>query len=180
MRIWLVRHAATSWSGMRYCGRSDPALSGAGRRDAQVLAAQLGVRIDGAVVLSAPARRARDTAALLGRPLRVDERLREVDFGDAEGLTFDELTARYPGLARRLAAGATDIDWPGGERSAELERRTGELWHELVAGGRDAVIVSHGGPLRSLTRHALGREVTLAPCEHVVADGPPWPAGIGG
>lgn len=179
MRIWLVRHAATSWSGARYCGRSDPPLCAAGRRGAEVLAAELRARIDGAVlVLSAPARRARDTAAPLGRPLRVDERLREVDFGDAEGLTFDEVAARYGDLARRLAAGDMDIDWPGGERSAELERRMAGLWDDLLRDGRDTVVVSHGGPLRVLTRLALGREVALAPCEHVVAEGPPWPAPI--
>lgn len=176
MRIWLVRHAATAWSGDRYCGRSDPPLGGRGRRDARALARALARRIGDAVVWSSPARRARDTAVLLGRAVRLDDRLREVDFGDVEGLTFEELAIRHPELARRLAVGETEIDWPRGERSVHLERRCDELWSALLGVGSDVVVVSHGGPLRHLARRTLGREVAFAPCHYVTAEGPPWPA----
>jgi probable phosphoglycerate mutase len=170
VRIWLVRHGETAWTGDRYCGRSDPPLSPEGRRRAETLARSLERDTAGAWVWSSPARRARDTAALLGRPVRADERLREIDFGALEGLTFGQLEAAYPALARSILSGETRFDPPGGERYADFEARTGAVWADLRAAGADVVVVSHGGTLRALARHAVGREVSFAPCEWVAAE----------
>ncbi len=174
MRIWLVRHAATQWSGTRYCGRSDPPLCRAGLDDALALASKLAPRTGDADVWSSPLRRARQTAECFGRDVRVDERLREVDFGDAEGRTFDELAARYPEIARGLAAGESRIDWPGGEPWSDLDLRVAAVWEALRSSGRDVVVVSHGGPLRRLVLRALARDITLAPCASLELEGPPW------
>ncbi len=175
MRIWLIRHAATEWSGTRYCGRSDPPLSRAGREDAHALAAALAPLISHADVWSSPLRRARQTVECFGRsPTRVDERLREVDFGDAEGWTFDDLAARHPALAHRLTAGESHIDWPGGEPWSDLDLRVAAVWEALRSSGRDIVVVSHGGPLRALVSRALARDLVLAPCASLELEGPPW------
>jgi broad specificity phosphatase PhoE len=170
MRIWLVRHAETAWTGERYCGRSDPPLSPEGERHAEELARSLEHDIAGAAVWSSPARRARDTAALLGRPVRPDERLREIDFGALEGLTFERLAAAYPTLARSILSGETRFDPPGGERYADLEERAGAVWSDLRIAGGDVVVVSHGGTLRALAHRVVGHEVGLGPCEWVAAE----------
>jgi broad specificity phosphatase PhoE len=160
--VVLVRHAETAWSGRRYCGRSDPPLSRAGRLAASRVAAGLVQALSpSARIVSSPSRRARETAASIAaaagiEPVEIDERWREVDFGIAEGLTFDALASREPDLAQSLADGAVDIDWPGGERAEAFASRISAAWRELVDAEREAVVVSHAGPLRFAIALATG------------------------
>jgi probable phosphoglycerate mutase len=165
MDVVLVRHGATSWSGRRYCGRSDPPLNAAGLAAAVSMAAALApILSPGVRIVTSPARRALQTAAALAAAagiddIEVDEGWREADFGVAEGRTFEELTALEPDLADALARGDTDIDWPGGETAAELRGRIAAAWTALVAGGRPAVVVSHAGALRHAV--ALARSLPV-------------------
>lgn len=92
-------------------------------------------------------------ARLAGVPLVVDPRLVELDFGDAEGLTFEEIASEnivfnYQSRDEPVA--------PGGESRGDIERRTAQFCDELVAiGGRHA-IVTHGGVVRASLVHLLG------------------------
>lgn len=165
--ILLVRHAATAWSGVRYCGRSDPPLSEHGAAEAARLAEDLGpiLRADWLVV-SSPSVRALATADAIavaagtGR-VEVDDRWREADLGVAEGRTFDELATIEPELAAALAAGDLAIDWPDGETHSSLARRVATAWDALVERGRSAVVVTHAGPL--LHAHAIAQRRALSP-----------------
>jgi len=159
-----VRHAPTSWSGQRYCGVSDPGLGALGRRLAARSATDLAPLLTADVrLVASPRRRAIETLAALARALgrdqgsvEIDGRWAEVDFGIAEGRTFDELAALRPDLAERLAAGDTTIDWPGGGTAAELTARVTRAWQDLVADGRPALIVAHAGPIRAALAIATG------------------------
>ena len=161
--IILVRHAATTWSGRRYCGRADPPLSVAGRRMAAELATELAPMLPAAVrIVSSPSRRAIATAEaiawqLTGAFVEVDDRWLETDVGLAEGLTFDEVAERFPNLAAALANGSASIDWPGGETASDLERRIDDAWAAVVAAGRPAVVVSHAGSIRVAIAIATAR-----------------------
>jgi broad specificity phosphatase PhoE len=161
----LVRHAATSWTGRRYCGRSDPPLSDAGRAAAGHLAAELASSLPpGIRIVSSPLLRARQTAAVIAAAvpaaaLAFDDRWSETDFGIAEGLTFDELMGIAPDIAARLADGHVAIDWPGGETAASLTARVEAAWRELIGHGTTALVVSHGGPLRIAIARATKLEV---------------------
>jgi len=155
--VVLVRHGSTSWTGRRYCGRSDPPLDAAGLAAARSLAAALAPTLARDVlIVTSPTRRARETAAAFvaaagAAELEVDERWREADFGIAEGRTFEDLAALEPDLAAALARGVTDIDWPGGETAAELGSRVEAAWSALVGRARPSLVVAHAGPIR----HAL-------------------------
>jgi broad specificity phosphatase PhoE len=162
--IVLVRHAATTWSGVRYCGRADPALSAAGRRGAEALAQELAPTLPGDVrIVSSPSRRATQTAAAIAKRLtpppriELDEGWLETDVGLAEGLTFDEVGERFPQFADALASGIASIDWPGGETAADLERRITGAWAAVLATGRPTVVVSHAGSVRVAIALATGR-----------------------
>ena len=150
--IVLVRHASTAWSGVRYCGRSDPPLSSIGVDEALRLAESLaGDLPPGTRVVSSPSRRATMTAAAIVEAAglataAIDDRWREADLGIAEGRTFDELTAIAPDLAAALAAGELAIDWPAGETHAALADRVASAWAALVTDGRPTVVVTHAGP----------------------------------
>jgi broad specificity phosphatase PhoE len=162
--IILVRHAPTAWTGRRYCGRSDPPLDVAGEMAAARLAGELAPALAlGMRIVTSPSVRALATATAIAAtagtaPPIVDDRWREADFGIAEGLTFEELERLAPGLARRLADGETEIDWPDGERATELTDRVTAAWHDLGEIG-DVVVVSHAGPLRI----AIGLATSVPP-----------------
>lgn len=160
IEIVLVRHATTIWSGRRYCGRSDPPPTAAGRAEAAALARRLAPTLDPDTrLVSSPARRATATAAAIAAALgdieiQLDPRWMETDFGDVEGLGFDELAARHPELAEAILDGTTEIDWPGGETAAALTARVASAWHELADAGRSVVVVTHGGPILRALRLA--------------------------
>jgi ribonuclease H / adenosylcobalamin/alpha-ribazole phosphatase len=167
--IWLVRHAATAWTGVRWCGRSDPALTPAGLSAAQALAAELaselasapgGGRATDAVILASPLRRALETADAIGLTIgtrvRVEPDLAEIDFGAVDGLTWDELVAAHPGFSDLILAGA-DVDWPGGETAVDVARRAGSDANRIlaIAAAGPVIAVSHGGLLREIARRLL-------------------------
>ena len=161
-----VRHGPTSWSGQRFCGRADPALTSAGHRIARRLGNDLAdvlgpTSMSAARIVSSPARRARDTAhaialALDGPDVELDPRWAEADVGDAEGLTFEGLSALDPRLAERLAAGDVAIDWPGGESASSLRDRVASALRDLLARSPTTIVVSHAGPLRIAVALATG------------------------
>jgi probable phosphoglycerate mutase len=161
--IVLVRHASTDWSGVRYCGLADPPLSDVGRREAKEAADRVAALVEpGVRIVSSPRQRALDTARVIARATgakgsAIDERWQEVDVGEAEGLTFVELEARWPDLALLLATGATDITWPGGEPAGALTTRIREAWSELDDAEGTTVVVTHGGPIGVALDLAIGR-----------------------
>jgi len=170
--ILLVRHASTSWSGRRYCGRCDPPLSDAGRREAATLAATLiGELPRDTRIVTSPSRRARQTAdaiasaAELATP-EIDARWMEADVGAVDGRTFDELSAEYPDLASAILAGATAVDWPGGETAMAFSTRVATAWQAAMRTLRPTVVVSHAGPIRlalTLAGHPPEDSAVLAP-----------------
>jgi broad specificity phosphatase PhoE len=175
--IWLVRHASTEWTGRRWCGRSDPPLTEAGAAAASALAVELDAEVPaGAVVITSPLRRARETAGaiagVLGAPVLVEPDLAEVDFGSADGLTWDELASIHPALADAILAGA-DPDWPEGELAADLQRRARSAAESVLAlaGSGPVLVVSHGGLLPSIARElGMLRPPRLAPASALRLD----------
>jgi broad specificity phosphatase PhoE len=163
VEIILVRHAATAWSGVRYCGVSDPPLSPTGLAEARRLATELIHDLAPDVrVVSSPSRRAVATASAVvdaGRlpGVELDPRWREADVGVAEGRTFDELEAIAPVVAGELVRGELEIDWPGGETSASLAARVAEAWADVIGTGRPTVVVTHAGPFMHACAIAQGR-----------------------
>ncbi len=81
--------------------------------------------------------------------------LREVDFGHAEGLTFDEIAKTMPSVAAGLAAGHA-VDWPGGESARSVRTRARAVWLDARS-GRPRLLVTHGGLMRALMEVACGR-----------------------
>jgi probable phosphoglycerate mutase len=163
--IFLVRHASTAWTGERFCGTSDPPLDEGGRAAADAIAHDLRARLSETPrLVSSPSLRARQTADVIAAALgfdavETDARWREVDFGIAEGRTFDELIDLAPDVASALIAGDVAVDWPGGEAASTFVRRVTAAWRALPDAG-PVVVVSHGGTIRQAIALASGRPVT--------------------
>lgn len=167
--IYLVRHPATPWSGLRYAGRTDVPLSVAGNCAVPLIAARLAGRAPQASrVVTSPLRRAADPARRIaaagGWPLAIDERWQEVDFGAVEGAMFGDLMSDWPALAARLLRGERRIDWPAGERWAYFEDRVATAWAALlVAPAPATIVVAHGGPIEFALELAFGSAVAAGP-----------------
>jgi len=156
--LYLVRHPATPWTGIRYLGRRDLSWSRLGGRRADELVAGFRSRLGpSAIVITSPLRRARvladRLAAAAGSSIEIDERWLEVDVGRMEGRTFADIEILDPLLAARLAAGDLDVDWPAGEHFADLEARVLAAFdHVKRRPERPALIVTHAGPIAILLR----------------------------
>jgi probable phosphoglycerate mutase len=157
-RLWLVRHGDTEWSISRqHTGVTDLPLVGDGERQAVALGALLGDRAFSRV-LTSPLRRARDTASLAGHPeAEVTNLLREVDYGEYEGLTTAQIRERAPGWDL-----FTD-GCPGGESPAQIAARMDRLLAFVREGESegDILLFGHGHCLRALTARYLGFPLTV-------------------
>jgi len=160
--LLLIRHAESSWNAAgRWQGHGNPPLSDRGRAQADALARQLAREaID--VLVSSDLRRAAQTAAIVGqaRGLRpeLNPRLRELDLGDWEGLTRDQIERTAGDVLRRFEAGDLDVRPGGGENLRELEQRAFSAVTELVDAhpGRRLAIVTHLGVIRALLDESRG------------------------
>jgi alpha-ribazole phosphatase len=148
-RLVLVRHAEPVADSRGRCyGRLDVELSEQGRRQADALAVTLRDEpID--LVVSSPRVRAVQTAAALGRTFEVDDRLSELDFGDFEGRTYEQLERDEPELFRRWMSSPTTVRFPNGESYADLRRRATAALADARSRAESAVVVTHGGVIRA-------------------------------
>jgi probable phosphoglycerate mutase len=144
----LIRHGITAWNTAgRMQGRRDVPLSPAGR---EALARfRPPPEVAGFAWLSSPLVRAVETAELLsGESPALDPRLVELDWGEWEGLTLDELRAAHPEMAANEERGL-DFLPPGGESPRQVQDRIKPLLAEL-AGGPPRVAVTHKGVMRAI------------------------------
>jgi alpha-ribazole phosphatase len=148
-RLLLVRHAEPTPDVRGRCyGTLDVELSADGREQAAALGDALRDEpID--LVVSSPRLRAVQTAAALGRPVEVDDRLCELDFGDFEGRTYEELERDEPELFRAWMSSPTTVRFPNGESYADLRARATAALADVRARAECAVVVTHGGVIRA-------------------------------
>lgn len=158
-KIFLVRHGATDWNlEKRAQGHADIDLNKEGHKQAAAVATEL-AKMDIEAVYSSDLKRAFDTARAIadahGLEVQVDKDFREIDQGDWEGLTADEIRDRWPDL---WGPNRHFNPRPGGESPQEVRTRSlAALRRAVQAHPHDAiVVVSHGGTIRWLSAEALG------------------------
>jgi broad specificity phosphatase PhoE len=141
LNLLLTRHGNAAAPDVMLGGQLDVPLNEKGRAEAEALAARLaGVRIDR--IISSPMARALETAQVIarGRPIEIDERLREQDYGRWEGLTATEIEARDPELRARWEADPATTHAPGGECGDDVAARARSFLADLLAGELGAVL----------------------------------------
>jgi alpha-ribazole phosphatase len=165
-RIWLIRHGEPETDAQGRCyGRLDWGLSDRGQFQAQMAAQALsGEPL--AAVYSSPSRRARQSAEFLGKvkglAVQILEGLCEIDFGDFEGLTYEEIEGQYPEQYQRWMTRPTEIHFPGGESFAQMQTRVIATTTKLCQRhqGESIAIVAHGGVNRIILAEALAMPAT--------------------
>ncbi len=161
-RLFLVRHGSTELnSARRFQGHSDVELSATGHKQVERLRDRLAAeKID--LIYSSDLKRALVTAEIIssGHDLEVVtcSELREINYGSVEGLTFEEISIRYPEVAGQCTDWSVQLKFPGGEGFGELRERVSEFLDRLKqhTPEQTILIASHGGPLRLLVCQLLG------------------------
>ena len=157
-----MRHGITEYnSTRRFAGYTDVELGEEGCRQVERLRDYLAdEKID--AVYSSDLKRAMVTADVVSAGRSVDIvsclELRECNYGEVEGLTFQEIGQRYPEVAKLVVNFNLSLAFPGGESFEEFIARTVKFLDRLDKHepSETILIVSHSGPLRTLACHLLG------------------------
>jgi broad specificity phosphatase PhoE len=160
--LLFIRHAETDLAG-RFCGHSDPPVNEHGLRQVEELIERLRTESIDAIYAS-DLSRSLTTAHAIGRafalsPIPVPE-LREIDFGQWEGLSWQEIEGRDRIYACRWSKAYPDLPAPGGERFGAFESRVLSALKHLLAitSHRCAAVVTHAGVMRVVLRSLCGLE----------------------
>ena len=177
MQIVLVRHGATDWNLEHRCqGSSDRDLSAVGRRQAEEIAALLSGENLSAVYAS-DLKRARQTAEVISQPhhlaVRIEASVRELDHGQLEGLTFNQIRENFGDFLARWRTEPAELQVPGGERLINVAERAWTGLNQIAErhGAADnIVVVSHNFPIVGIVCRITGthlnnyRNFRLDPC----------------
>jgi broad specificity phosphatase PhoE len=174
LTLLLTRHGHSLAGEVVLGGQLDVALSPRGCAEADALRARLeGIAIHR--IISSPMLRALETAQAVasGRPVEVDDRLRELDYGRWEGLTEDEIRARDPEMRARWEDDPADVPPPGGEAGRDVAVRVRSFLHDLLAAE------AHLGPAEGRPRRWTGTSGSTASGTGVSNHGATMPASPG-
>ena len=180
--IYYIRHGETSWNAEgRLQGVQDIPLNDLGRAQAakagSILAdlfARDGRAKSSLSFVASPLIRARATMELVRGELKLprdgyalDDRLREIGYGQWEGSTLPEMQLRDPGLFAKRQTEKWTVSPPGGESYVEVQARMADWYASLQA---DTVAVAHGGTARALMV-ALGLETPRSAADLTIEQG---------
>jgi broad specificity phosphatase PhoE len=189
--IYYIRHGETAWNAEgRLQGAQDIPLNDLGRSQAAsagIILADLFAR-DGRsehplAFVASPLGRARSTMELVRGTLKlpphdyaIDERLREIGYGQWEGSTLVQMQAEDPEVFAKRQAEKWTVPPPGGESYAEVQARVSDWYRQLTA---DTVAVAHGGTARALMV-ALDIETSDSAADLTIEQGAVYVFGEGG
>lgn len=159
--IYLVRHGETDWNrDRRFQGQTDVPLNASGKAQAgELVSAMNQFKIE--VAYTSDLSRAYETAQIaladLHLSLHKDHRLRETNIGEAEGLTVDELIAKFTEDAllrwRSYEEHNMDFKYKNGESKRQMMVRIRDVVLEIAqnANQTNIAIFCHGMVMRALT-----------------------------
>jgi broad specificity phosphatase PhoE len=187
--LYYVRHGLTDWNiEGRLQGGNDIPLNDRGRAQAAQCAdilrdlfARDGRAATDFHYVSSPLVRASETMDILRKALGLppdgyarEPRLKEIAFGDWEGLTYLDVLKRDRSVVDQREGDKWLFLPPGGETYEEVARRVGE-WHATL--DRDTVVTAHGGTARALvgylgiaTPEAAAHQSIEQGCVYLFAD----------
>jgi broad specificity phosphatase PhoE len=158
--LLFIRHAETDMAGT-FCGHSDPPVNERGLGQLQKLIAEFRhPPID--AIFSSDLQRASSTARALATPLNLaitlNSRLREIHFGEWEGLTWREIEQRDSVYAKLWTEHYLELTPPGGE---DFEKFRARVLNEIAVLSKKtkykrAAIVTHAGVMRVVLRDLCG------------------------
>ncbi len=152
--LYFLRHGST-WLNEdldRFCGRTDPSLSSTGINQINKIALELKNILTIDHIITSPLIRAVESTKIisgkLAAPYEVNSDIREIDFGDWEGLTKTEIKLKYPDLLRQWFHSPDITIPPGGENPYDVVKRAISFRSQIMEKEGTILIVSHKTFLR--------------------------------
>ncbi|MBX2810713.1 MAG: histidine phosphatase family protein [Myxococcales bacterium] len=177
--LLLVRHGQTEWNAAgRIQGQTNSDLTSKGRAEAEAAATWLSASVPPVnlwqhrptAIYASDMDRTVQTAAPLAKALDItpilDPDLREMHFGELEGLSWIEAESKFPDLTEKLwGKPSPETQTPGGESRAEMHRRSAAAIARIATQHpkETIAIISHGGVIGHFLRHALSIPFTILP-----------------
>ena len=167
MNLYMVRHGQTASSREnRFTGSSDPPLTAVGEEMAQAFARAY-ASVAWEAIYTSPMLRARQTADPLSRlsgvPTTLEDGLKEISYGEWEGLRQEEVKQRWPEAFEYWADDVASRGTPGGETAFHVAARAMRVVEAIRCRHHqgNVLIVSHKATLRVITCALLGLDVRL-------------------
>lgn len=159
--IFFIRHGETDWNReKRFQGHTDIPLNDLGREQALSLCSRMvELKID--LVVSSSLTRAYETALIaiqdIKLPIQKDDRFKETNVGEAEGLTYEQMAEKF-GVHhierwRSYEERDLDIRYPNGESKRQMMIRVREAILDIAQSNsnQNIAIFAHGMVMRALT-----------------------------
>lgn len=162
-RVVLIRHGQTKWNEVeRIRGQVDIPLDEVGVAQAEATGRRVAEEWKPAAVYSSPLRRAVQTAQplarLLGQKVQLEEGLNDLNFGQWQGLSPQEVKERWPGLAETWLSAPHLVAFPEGESLDLVRKRSSAALRKLVDRheGQTIALIGHTALNRVILCHVLG------------------------
>ncbi len=154
MELILIRHGSTLWNEERRIqGLSDIDLSDTGLDQARHLALSLKDHPISSIY-SSPLKRARKTAEIINEyhqvPLYLEQDLTEMNHGDLEGISVQELITRRKDFLRKWLTDPASVSMPHGESFLELQTRAWKVIEGILTKGENVIVVAHNFTIASI------------------------------
>ena len=163
MRLVLVRHGETAWNKAgRFQGQSPVGLNPRGLSQARQVAKALSA-LKPEALYSSPLPRCLMTAQEISRELSIPvqplEGIKEVNLGELEGITGDEMRTKYADIYAAWRKDPAEVVFPGGESIGQLQQRAWTAIEEIEKAHPNRVLlvaVSHNFAIRAILCRFLG------------------------
>ncbi|MCA9648244.1 MAG: 6-phosphofructo-2-kinase/fructose-2,6-bisphosphatase [Polyangiaceae bacterium] len=165
--IWLTRHGESEYNVENRIG-GDPELTALGKGYAKNLAAYIQERVPTQqefVLWTSTLRRTWHTAEPIGREVTQWRVLDEIDAGECDGMTYDEIRRERPEEFRARAEDKLRYRYPRGESYSDVIQRLEPVIVELERQKQPVLVVSHQGIIRGLYGYLIGRP--QEECPHI-------------
>jgi alpha-ribazole phosphatase len=159
-KIFFIRHAETNMAGT-FCGHSNPGLNARGRMQLLELIHSLHAE-DVSEIYASDLLRAKETGQGIAEFFAIEchlrPALREINFGQWEGLTWEDIEQRDSAHAQHWLAEYPNLPAPDGECFADFEKRVLDEMELLMPKiqSRNIAVVSHAGVLRTVLSRLYG------------------------
>jgi len=146
-KLILIRHGQTEMNAQNlYFGKLNPLLNDLGIEQAYMVKEKLS-NIVYDCIYSSPLERARETAEIcnyLNKEIIYDNRLEEINFGAFEGLTFKEISKKFPNEVKEMERNWKTFNYITGESPKEMFKRAVSFL-ETLDYTKDNLVISHWG-----------------------------------
>ena len=165
IQVFLIRHGEVDYPQGTFYGQEDIPLSGMGKEQSKLVAGRLlGTKLD--AVISSDLSRCTYLAGCIrdvqdGCQVFLSKRLREINFGKWQGLSWEEIEKGYPGQMKKRMKSLSSFRPPGGESLSDLLKRAYPLLKDVFHGryGKKVAIACHGGVNRVLISKILNMDL---------------------